>query len=150
MKSLKCAVFLLLKKDNQILLSKRFNTGWEDGNYSLVSGHVELDELPTDAMVREAEEEVGIKILKENLKHITTVHRITKSGKNYVDYFFECDTWIGEPTIKEPDKCSELRWHNFYNIKDISDFPTNLNSYLKKIVMKLISCEVDFFEIIER
>lgn len=36
-----CAVYLLLIKENQILLLKRANTGYEDGKYSLVAGHMD-------------------------------------------------------------------------------------------------------------
>lgn len=40
------AVYLLLIKENQILLLKRANTGYEDGNYSLVAGHIDGNETP--------------------------------------------------------------------------------------------------------
>ena len=32
---------LLLTKDDKILLTRRYNTGYEDGKYSLPGGHVE-------------------------------------------------------------------------------------------------------------
>ena len=35
------AVYLVLIEDGKILLSRRFNTGFEDGNYSLPSGHLD-------------------------------------------------------------------------------------------------------------
>ena len=37
------AVHLLLVKDNKVLLLRRFNTGYEYGNYSVVAGHVDDD-----------------------------------------------------------------------------------------------------------
>ena len=44
-------------KDDKILLQRRFDTGWEDGKYTFVSGHVEKGEKICDAGSREASEE---------------------------------------------------------------------------------------------
>jgi 8-oxo-dGTP pyrophosphatase MutT (NUDIX family) len=41
------AVHLLLIKNDQILLLRRFNTGWQDGFYSLPAGHVDAGESVT-------------------------------------------------------------------------------------------------------
>ena len=57
-----CAVYLILIKGNQILLLKRVNTGYEDGKYSLVAGHMDGNETIKQAMIREAREEAGIAI----------------------------------------------------------------------------------------
>ena len=35
------AVHLFFLRDDQILLLRRFNTGYEDGKYSVVAGHLE-------------------------------------------------------------------------------------------------------------
>jgi 8-oxo-dGTP pyrophosphatase MutT (NUDIX family) len=43
----------------QVLLHKRQNSGFMDGSYSLVSGHVEANESFKQAMIREAHEEAG-------------------------------------------------------------------------------------------
>ena len=60
------SVNLILKKDESILLMRRFNTGWNDGKYALMGGHVEDNENPIDAVIREANEELGL-ILKRKL-----------------------------------------------------------------------------------
>ena len=52
------AVYLILERDNKILIARRANTGYEDGNYQVPAGHVEEAELPTEAVIREAKEEV--------------------------------------------------------------------------------------------
>ncbi len=53
-----CAVYLLLIKENQILLLKRANTGYEDGKYSLVSGHMDGNETIKQAMIRESKKKL--------------------------------------------------------------------------------------------
>ena len=62
--SIICASYLLLVRDTEVLLSRRFNTGYEDGNYSLPAGHVDKGESVADALVREAKEEIGIDVKK--------------------------------------------------------------------------------------
>lgn len=47
------AVHLLLLRDDQLLLSRRFQTGYQDGNYSLPAGHVDADESCLQALLRE-------------------------------------------------------------------------------------------------
>jgi 8-oxo-dGTP pyrophosphatase MutT (NUDIX family) len=69
------AVHLFLIKDGNILLLRRYNTGYENGNYSIVAGHIDGNEHIYNAMIREANEEAGINILKENLETIQVVHR---------------------------------------------------------------------------
>ncbi len=117
------AVHLFLIKDNQILLLRRFNTGYEDGKYSVCAGHVEANESYIDAMIREAKEEIGINIEKEHLKPIQIMHR--KSESERMDYFFECISYQGSVENKELDKCDELKW------VDLDKLPDNTIPYIR-------------------
>ena len=69
------ASYLTLFKDNKILLLKRFNTGYEDGNYSMIAGHVDPNETFTQCIIREAEEEAGILLKPKDLKVVHVMHR---------------------------------------------------------------------------
>jgi 8-oxo-dGTP diphosphatase len=104
-----CAVQLVLRRDSEVLLSRRLNTGFEDGSYGLVAGHIEGAESARQAMVREAEEEVGITIDPRNLRLALTMHRFG-ADREYIDLFFVADDWTGEPAIMEPRKCDRIGW----------------------------------------
>lgn len=103
------AVHLFLLKGDHVLLLRRFNTGYEDGNYSVVAGHVERGETVTQAAVREAYEEAGIRISREALRPCGVLHR--GEGSERVDFFFATDEWEGTISNREPEKCSALEWH---------------------------------------
>jgi len=113
------ATYLVLQKENKILLLRRFNTGYEDGNYSFIAGHVNKGETFTQAMVREAKEEAGIDIKPEVLEVVHVMHRRSFEQER-VDLFFATDEWNGSIKNKEPDKCDDLSWYSIENL------PSNL------------------------
>lgn len=115
----KLAVYLILREGNKVLLSQRQNTGWKDGWFSLVAGHVEAGEAAEESMVREAKEEAGITVSPNDLRLVFTLHRLADDTTNeYIDLGFECTHWDGEVHNTEPEKCGELRWVDMHDIPD--------------------------------
>ncbi len=120
--TMKVAVHLFLIKEEKILLLRRFNTGYEDGKYSVCAGHIDGNEVYFKAMIREAKEEIGITIDKKDLKTIQVMHR--KSSEERIDYFFLCEEWSGEVKNMELEKCDELKWFS------LNDLPSNIIPYV--------------------
>lgn len=133
------AVFLILIKNNQILLLRRFNTGYEDGKYTLPSGHLNGDEPATQAIAREAFEEVGIKVKPTDLKFAFLVHRPKDSkypnDEERADIFFTTNTWSGVPQNMESEKCDHLGWF------DINNLPSNIIPWVGKSIENYIKGE---------
>ena len=100
------AVYLVLIKNDQVLLTLRQNTGFADGLYSLASGHLDEGETIKHAMIREAEEEIGIVINPDDLKLVHVMQH--KSQKHYIDFYFLCEHFKGNPLNCEPDKCGDV------------------------------------------
>ena len=118
------AVHLLLWKDDKVLLLRRYNTGYEDGMYSLIAGHVDGDEEIKAAMIREAKEEAGIMISPQDLQVISIMHR--KSEEERIDFFLATELWTGNVTNLEPDKCDQLAWFC------PDELPENVIPYIKR------------------
>ena len=109
------AAYLFLIKDERVLLMRRAGTGYKDGEWGLPAGHFDGDEAGTMAMVREAREEIGIKIDPAKLKLVHLMHRNGLDGgdgkeNERIDLFFTLQEWTGEPTNCEPHKCDALQW----------------------------------------
>jgi 8-oxo-dGTP pyrophosphatase MutT (NUDIX family) len=98
-------VFLL--RDGAILLQRRHGTGFADGEYGLVGGHIEGGESIRATAVRECREEVGITVDPVDLQPLGVVHYTAPTGEG-VDFFFAARRWTGEPTLVAD--ADDLRW----------------------------------------
>ncbi|MDQ5954514.1 MAG: 8-oxo-dGTP diphosphatase, partial [Patescibacteria group bacterium] len=130
------AVYLVARKEDKILLLRRFNTGWMDGMYTLPAGHIDGNETAEQAMVREAKEEVNLDILPEDFSIVHIMHR-NSGDREYFDIFCEPKNLNGEPKNNEENKCDDLNWF------PIDALPENTLDYIKQ-ALKLIS-EKQFF-----
>ena len=117
-------VHLLFFRENQVLLLRRYNTGFRDGEYSVPAGHLDGGETVIAAAAREAAEEIGIRIEAKDTSFSSVMHRI--EGDERVDFFVHVHKWQGEPFNAEPEKCDDLRW------VDINQLPSNTVPYVRR------------------
>jgi ADP-ribose pyrophosphatase YjhB (NUDIX family) len=117
----------MLIKENRILLLRRYNTGWNDGKYSFVAGHLDGGESVKQAMIREAKEEACLTIEEKSLEVAHTMHRISPD-KEYIDFFLVASAWQGEPSVGEPDKCDEVAWY------PLDALPSNTLGYIRRAI----------------
>ena len=117
------AVHMLFFRDQEVLLLRRYNTGYEDGNYSLVAGHLDAGETVTQAAIREAGEEVGVTLGPDDLRVAHVMSR--KSNDERIDFFIEVRHWEGEITNREPEKCDQLAWFA------LTALPDNMIPYVR-------------------
>jgi ADP-ribose pyrophosphatase YjhB (NUDIX family) len=125
-------VYLFLIKNNKILLSRRYNTGFHDGEYSLPAGHLDGNETLIQTIIREAKEEIGIEVEPEDLRLAHIMHR-KEPNEERVNFFFATEKWEGEPKIMEPHKCDDLRWFAFDKL------PGNVIPYIKQAINSFLN-----------
>lgn len=122
--TLPSAVHLFLLRGDEVLLLRRFNTGYEDGRYSVVAGHLDGGEQVHEAAIREAREEVGVEIAPEAVEVVGVMHR--RADDERIDWFVVAREWQGSVTNCEPGKCDELRW------ACLDDLPTEVIPYVRR------------------
>lgn len=124
-------VFLLLIRDGKILLSRRFRTGYEDGNYGLPAGHGEYGETMREGTAREAQEEIGITIDPNDLEFALAQHRWCPDPDNphaRIGFYFIPKRFTGTPFNAEPEKCDDLRFFPLENL------PTNMVPHVRAVI----------------
>lgn len=121
------AAYLVLLDNGQILMQKRCNTGYQDGNYSLIAGHLDGGETSKQCIIREAKEEAGIILKADDLDIIHIMHHLG-ADREYFLIFLRAEKWSGNISILEPQKCDELTWY------PLADLPENTTPELKAVL----------------
>lgn len=107
-------VFLLLTRNDHVLLALRQGTGFADGMWNLPSGKAETAESAAAAVIREAHEELGIRLAEHEVSFAATVHCRNTDTDTRVGLFFHAsatDSPLGTPFNAEPHKCAKIAWY---------------------------------------
>lgn len=118
------AVHLFLVRGDEVLLARRCNTGYADGQYSVIAGHLDGSEAVRDAAIREAREEADIDIAPGDLMVVGVMHRRAEDER--VDFFVAATRWSGELVNAEPHKCDDLTWYR------LDRLPENTIPYVRR------------------
>jgi len=145
----KIAVHMIFVKNGEVLLSKRKNTGYGDGLWSLPAGHLEVGETVYSCAIRESKEELGAAVMNYNIEFGMIMHRSVQHNDNRIikdhertDYFVLIN-WGGDVTNMEPEKCEMLEWF------DIEELPDDLVAYIGFGIATTYYNEYNFVELIE-
>ena len=124
------AVHMFFVEQDRILLLKRVNTGYHDGDYSVPAGHIEANESVIAAAIREAAEELGITVSPSSLSIVQAMHR--KSSRERVDFFLRVTAWQGTIRNHEPNKCEALQWF------PLQELPENTIPYIRRAIQNYV------------
>ncbi len=98
------AVIFLVCKDGNVFLEQRTKKGSGYYGYTIIpGGKVEsFDGGPSEAMIREAEEEIGIRV--KSFKYLDSFVEMSLSGNLRTNHAFLIDVFEGDAVNKEPEK----------------------------------------------
>lgn len=103
----------LLDADNRILLAQRPEGKQMAGLWEFPGGKVEKGETPEAALIRELEEELGVKTWESCLAPLTFASH-SYEGFHLLMPLFVCRKWEGTPTGRENQ---QLKWVSKQNLR---------------------------------
>lgn len=116
----------ILNKNLELLLTLRKNTV-AAGTWCPPGGHLEYGEVPEEGAVREALEEVGLKVIELKLWAVTN-NVMSNPDRHYLNLDFLATKWSGKEKNQEPEKCEKIEWFA------LSNLPENLMEPLKNFL----------------
>lgn len=127
-------VLNIILRENQVLMLLRQNK-FDTNLYSLPGGCLEHGETVISGAIREIKEETNLDVSAENIKVVSSMHRITPWDWHSTEFVLVCKKFSGTPQIMESDKCSDLHWFNLDNL------PENISLYAKQAINNYINNE---------
>ncbi|MFJ6635798.1 NUDIX domain-containing protein [Streptomyces sp. NPDC091376] len=103
-------LMLPYRQDGRMPLLRRAQDQYAPGQLTVVGGHLEEGESPLEGAIREAEEELGIRINPHDAEFCGLFQFVAADGSRRLGTAWVTRYWEGTPTNSEPDKHSELLW----------------------------------------
>ncbi len=105
------AVCLLIECEGKWFVGRRHNTGYCDNYLNMPAGHIDPNETPREAAVREANEEAGINVSVDDIRFVHVQYNRNSEGvHDRTHYYFKIECCDQVPRNMEPHKCSEVLW----------------------------------------
>ena len=98
------AVAALVRDGLVLLVHRHPSRGWYPDCWDLAGGHVESDESPREAVIRECLEELGVHV------HDLVPIPMTVGDPTLDVHAFLVTRWEGEPVNVAPEEHDDLRW----------------------------------------
>ncbi|MFB6199792.1 MAG: NUDIX domain-containing protein, partial [Candidatus Nanohaloarchaea archaeon] len=114
----------LIVEDGKLLLLYREDENW----WEVPGGKVEEEESPTEAAVREAEEEIGVEV---ELRKPFYSGEFQHSGEMFLWHAYVSEIVEGDPVIQE-DKFKKLEWFEGSELDELELAP-NLEMILPSL-----------------
>jgi 8-oxo-dGTP diphosphatase len=130
------SVFTAIIQDGNVLLIRRFKTGWMDGYYDLPAGHLEDQESLQEGAVRELEEETGVIANPKDLELIHLHQNHNNPENPHYGYIFIAKKWSGTPALVEPEKSDDV---GFFAINDL---PKKMLPYSHQAVTEFVPGQI--------
>ncbi len=114
------ALWIINKKDKTVLLQKRSARKKQNPNkYALCAGHVVEDETIEQALIKEAEEEIGVDLKAYEYKPLITIKRTEPQNYCFSHHFYIlADIAIKDFKIQE-EELSEVRYFEYEKLKEL-------------------------------
>ncbi|MET8102418.1 NUDIX domain-containing protein [Streptomyces sp. NPDC005236] len=127
----------LERPDGTVLLGLRHpNSTFAPSTWHVLAGHCEQENAIT-CLIREAREEAGLHIERQDVELVHVIHHIDKAeNRPRMGLFFRARAWRGEPELREPDKCTQWRFW------DPAALPDDLVPYTRVAIAKIQNGEV--------
>ena len=119
------ARLILYNRGNILLLRQKKGQG---GNYTLVGGTIESTEFAREALIREASEEAGLLLKKENLQLAHVLHKRPRKKRQRITLYFKATKWSGKIKTGEPNKFKGVAWFQLENL------PSNLSETVRHVL----------------
>ncbi|MET9356733.1 NUDIX domain-containing protein [Streptomyces sp. NPDC006617] len=127
----------LERPEGSVLLGLRHpDSAFAPSTWHALAGHCE-QESAIACLIREAREEAGLHVARQDVELVHVVHHIDKAGdRPRMGLFFRARAWNGEPELREPDKCTEWKFW------DPAALPDNLVPYTRQAIAKIQNGEL--------